>query len=101
MWVLFVFLKKHNHNKTNKKQGGAYLEGILSADVILRSHRWNDIAGQRDTPQDWLLSAVCRETKREGERVSGWGSEWEEQGERKGGREADYQVEDGVKIWKL
>lgn len=61
--------------ESSVEQTDAYLKGILAADVVLRSHRWNDIAGQRNTAQDRFLSAVWRERERKCRR------------EREGGRE--------------
>ena len=69
----------------------AYLEGILAADVVLSSHGGNDIAGQRNTAEHRLLSAVWREREREG-----WRGREGVTGEKEG---EDIQGEEG-EIWR-
>lgn len=36
-----------------------YLKGVLAADVVVRLHRRDDVAGEGDAAQDRLLPAVC------------------------------------------
>lgn len=42
--------------------GCSYLEGVLAADVVLRFHRGNDIAGQGNATQNCLLSTICEQS---------------------------------------
>lgn len=38
----------------------SYLEGKLAADVVVRFHQRHSVAGQRDTAEDRLFSAVWK-----------------------------------------
>lgn len=63
-----ITLEKVIQRYESAERRDAYLKGKLAADVVLRSHQGNDIAGQRNTAKNCFLSAVWRERE--------WGEEW-------------------------
>lgn len=73
-----ITLEKVIQRYESAERRDAYLKGKLAADVVLRSHQGNDIAGKRNTAKNCFLSAVWRE------RVVG-GRERERDGGRNGG----------------